>query len=129
MCIRDRSFNRLARFHSIAYPSSQRLIHVGNQCNTALAHFSRGSSKQKSQVCSFGFRMHKSTVSTFHIEYEPVNSFCELLGHDRAADQWRARNSCSQISERIKLAISRSNFCSLTDERQAAPLENLLEVS
>ena len=83
--------------------------------------------QQLRKLASVSFIAHERSVTKFHIENERIDALCELLRHDRPTDQRRARYRGSQVAQRIKLAVSRSDFGSLADKRESTLLEHLSE--
>jgi len=115
-------------FERVADHVAQRLIHVGDQGDHALAHALAGFDHEFGEEGRVLFALHESAGAGFHVEHERVDAFGELLAHDGGADQIRAFDRAGDVAQRIELAVSGRDFGGLSDHGAAASGEHTAEI-
>ena len=107
---------------------AQRLIHVGDQRDDLLAHTLAGFDHQFGEKDGVLFVLHEGARAGLDIEHQRVDSFRQLLAHDRGADQVRTLHRAGDVAQRVEFAIGGRDFGSLADHGAAAGFEHAAEI-
>ena len=121
------NFQRFDDFERVTSGTAQRLIHIGDQRDDALAHACAGFDEQFREVCGVLGSFHKCAGAGFHIEHESVNSFGKFLAHDRSANQAGAFDRTGHIAQGVHFLIGGRNFRRLANQGAATGIENAAE--
>ena len=112
--------NRLDHFKCISDVHSQRLIHIGNECDHSLPDAYSGLNHQLGQMNGVSFLLHESAGAGFHIQHQSVDPFGDFLAHDRCADQRRTLDRAGHVAQRVHLFVGRHDLLRLPHQHHSA---------
>ena len=121
-------FEHLDDLEGVAHGAAERLIHVRDQRNHALAHARARLDQKIGKMRGILFALHECARAHFHVQHKRVDPLRQLLAHDRAANQGRAFHRGGDVAQGVQLLIGRSDLGRLADERAAANAEHAAEV-